>query len=373
MRSPDHHHEFAEREDSQALAISKGTANHHILNPDLTEVIAKRKRREPTVQEYFDGLRAGDRAWLARAITMVESSLPRHQELAQELVQLCIPYTGNSLRVGITGVPGAGKSSFIESFGVYLADDHKRKLAVLAIDPTSQRTRGSILGDKTRMVELSTRADVFIRPSPSGTSLGGVAQKTRESVLLCEAAGYTTILIETVGVGQSETAVHGMVDFFLLLMLAGAGDELQGIKRGIMEMCDGMAITKCDGANVNRAKAARSEYQMALHMFPSTPWSWMPKVLTSSAMTREGLPEIWDMILEYETQLKENGWWARKRTDQLRNWMTESIHDRLVTDFYHNAAVKHALQATEQAVVDGKESPFHAAQRLLALFREAHK
>jgi len=369
MRKPDHHHEFAEREDSEALAISKGTADHSILNPDLSEVIARRKKREPGVEELFAGLRSGDRAWLARAITIVESSLPRHQEMAQELVQKCLPFTGNSLRIGITGVPGAGKSSFIESFGVFLHDEYERKLAVLAIDPTSQRTRGSILGDKTRMVELSARPDVFIRPSPSGSSLGGVAQKTRESVLLCEAAGYSTILIETVGVGQSETAVHGMVDFFLLLMLAGAGDELQGIKRGIMEMCDGMAITKCDGANVNRARAARSEYQTALHMFPATPWSWSPKVLTSSAVTREGLSEIWDMICDYEQQLKGNGWWGRKRTEQMINWMTESIHDRLLQDFYHHPDVKHSLHATEQAVVEGRESPFHAAQRLLRLYR----
>ena len=370
MRTPDHHHEFAGRHDSEALAISKGTNHHPILNPDLSAVIARRKRKDPSAQEFFEGIRSGNRAWLSRAITVVESSLPAHQELAQELVQLCLPYTGNSLRVGITGVPGAGKSSFIESFGVYLHDEMHCKLAVLAIDPTSQRTRGSILGDKTRMVELSNRADVFIRPSPSGTSLGGVAQKTRESVLLCEAAGYSTILIETVGVGQSETAVHGMVDFFLLLMLAGAGDELQGIKRGIMEMCDGMAITKCDGTNVNRAKAARSEYQTALHMFPSTPWNWSPKVLTSSAVTREGLPEIWDMIQEYTQQLQENGWWQRKRTDQLKNWMNESIHDRLMQDFYTHPEVSQALAVTEQAVVEGSESPFHAAKRLLDLFKK---
>lgn len=371
MRSPDCHHEFAERDDSQALAISKGTAEQNILNPDLSAVIARRKRREPTLQELFDGVRSGDRAWLGKAITLVESSLPKHQELAQELVQMCLPYTGNSLRVGITGVPGAGKSSFIESFGVYLHDERQCKLAVLAIDPTSQRTHGSILGDKTRMVELSCKADVFIRPSPSGSSLGGVAQKTRESVLLCEAAGYTTIFIETVGVGQSETTVHGMVDFFLLLMLAGAGDELQGIKRGIMEMCDGMAITKCDGSNVNRARAAKTEYQTALHMFPATAWNWAPKVLTSSAVTREGLPEIWDMIQEYTQQLKENGWWLRKRTEQLRNWMTESIHDRLISEFYANADVAGVLKATEDAVVSGKESPFHAADRLLKLFRKS--
>lgn len=369
MRSPDFHHEFAEREDSEALAISKGTGERSILNPDLSHVIARRKRQEPSVEELFTGLRSGDRAWLSRAITVVESSLPRHQEMAQELVQLCLPFSGNSLRVGITGVPGAGKSSFIEAFGVYLHDEQARKLAVLAIDPTSQRTRGSILGDKTRMVELSSRPDVFIRPSPSGCSLGGVAQKTRESVLLCEAAGYTTVLIETVGVGQSETAVHGMVDFFLLLMLAGAGDELQGIKRGIMEMCDGMAITKCDGANVNRAKAARSEYQTALHMFPATPWNWSPKVLTSSAVTREGLPEIWEMIESYEAQLKANGWWERKRTEQARNWMTESIHDKLLTEFYQHGRVQAELESAEQAVVEGRESPFHAAKRLLALFR----
>ncbi|MDR2580495.1 MAG: methylmalonyl Co-A mutase-associated GTPase MeaB [Fibromonadaceae bacterium] len=346
-------------------------AEKSVVNPNMEAVLARRRRREISVEELFSGILKGDRTALAQGITLVESSLPEHQEKAQELVQKCLPHSGNSLRIGITGCPGAGKSSFIEAFGVYLINEHKKKLAVLAIDPTSQRTKGSILGDKTRMNELSANINAFIRPSPSGASLGGVAQKTRESILLCEAAGYSIILIETVGVGQSETAVHGMADFFLLLMLAGAGDELQGIKRGIMEMCDGMAITKCDGENVNKALAARSEYQGALHLFPATSYSWAPRVIATSAITREGLPEIWKMISEYEDTVKQNGWFSQNRKEQQKHWMESTIHNGLISSFYKHLSVQKELLLAEQAVIEGKESPFKAANRLLKLFSQS--
>nr|AGS52872.1 putative periplasmic protein kinase ArgK and related GTPases of G3E family [uncultured bacterium contig00016] len=337
------------------------------MNPDIKAVLARRRHKEISAEELFSGILKGDRTALARGITLVESSLPEHQGKAQELIQKCLPHSGASLRIGITGSPGAGKSSFIEEFGIYLIKEHNKKLAVLAIDPTSQRTKGSILGDKTRMNELSANTNAFIRPSPSGSSLGGVAQKTRESILLCEAAGYSIILIETVGVGQSEIAVHGMADFFLLLMLAGAGDELQGIKRGIMEMCDGMAITKCDGENVKKALAARSEYQGALHLFPATPYNWSPRVIATSAVTKEGLPETWNMICEFESIVKENGWFFQNRRQQQKNWMENAIRDSLICNFYNNPAVQKELPLAEKAVIEGKESPFKAADRLLKL------
>ena len=360
--------EFADREDSEALSISKGVAKKNIVNPNFAALLEKRRgKKEASVDELFEGIISGNRTALAQGITLVESSRSEHQTKAQELIQKCLPHSGNSLRIGITGSPGAGKSSFIEAFGVYLIEEYKKNLAVLAIDPTSQRTKGSILGDKTRMNNLSAMPQAFIRPSPSGSSLGGVAQKTRESILLCEAAGYEVILIETVGVGQSETAVHGMADFFLLLMLAGAGDELQGIKRGIMEMCDGMAITKCDGENINRAKAARVQYQSALHLFPATPYNWSPRVIATSSLNREGLADVWQMITEFEAVVKKNGWFFEHRKQQQKNWMESSIHDSLISDFYNNPLVQKELPLAEKAVLEGRESPFMAAKRLLGL------
>jgi len=350
-----------------ALFISPGVAEKSVVNPNIEAVLAKRRRKEVSVEELLNGILSGSRTALAQGITLVENNLPEHQDKAQELIQKCLPHSGNSLRIGITGSPGSGKSSFIEAFGVYLIEEHKKKLAVLAIDPTSQRTKGSILGDKTRMNELSSKEEAFIRPSPSGTSLGGVAQKTRESIILCEAAGYSIILIETVGVGQSETAVHGMADFFLLLMLAGAGDELQGIKRGIMEMCDGMAITKCDGQNVAKAFAARSEYQSALHLFPATPYNWSPRVMVTSSITKDGLPDVWNMICEFESTVKRNGWFFQNRKEQQKSWMEATIHDSLICDFYNHPVIKKELPLAEQAVLEGSESPFKAAKRLLKI------
>ncbi len=304
---------------------------------------------------------------LSRAITLVESRLASDQELAQEVINAVLPHSGNSLRVGITGVPGVGKSTFIEAFGVYLIQQQQKKLAVLAIDPTSQRSGGSILGDKTRMDALAINPHAFIRPSPAGKSLGGVARSTRESIILCEAAGFDTIFVETVGVGQSETAVHAMVDFFLLLMLAGAGDELQGIKRGIMEMADAIAITKADGTNVQKAKAARAEYQNALHLYPKAASGWLPQVSTCSALQPAGLDTIWQTVTDYLSLTKSNGFFEQKRRDQNLQWLHEAIRQGLEENFYRHGQVKAQLPAITSEVKEGRKSAFAAAAELLRL------
>jgi LAO/AO transport system kinase len=349
-----------------SLNVVEGVERPPTVNPYLRRRPAARALTR--VEDYVEGIRAGDRVVLARAITLVESQNPVHRALAEQVVQACLPASGRSIRIGITGVPGVGKSTFIESLGVHLHDAVGRKVAVLAVDPSSQRSKGSILGDKTRMEELGKRADVFIRPSPSASSLGGVAEKTRETVLLCEAAGFDTLLIETVGVGQSETTVHGMVDFFLLLMLAGAGDELQGIKRGIMEMADGLVITKADGDNALKAERARVEYQTALHLFPANPLGWTPRTLTCSSVENRGIPAIWEMIAEYEALLKADGHWEAKRREQVREWMRDSIFQSLEHDFYEDEAVRERLGTSEAEVVAGNLSPFQAARELLALY-----
>ena len=304
---------------------------------------------------------------LSRAITLVESKLASDQELAQEVINQVLPHAGNSVRIGITGVPGVGKSTFIESFGNYLIREQGKKLAVLAIDPTSQRTGGSILGDKTRMESLSTNPQAFIRPSPAGKSLGGVTRSTRETIILCEAAGFDAVIVETVGVGQSETAVHAMVDFFLLLMLAGAGDELQGIKRGIMEMADAIAITKADGENAMKAKAARAEYQNALHLYPVAASGWLPKVLVCSAVAQTGLDTIWQTIADYLTLTQQNGFFEKKRRDQNLQWMYEAIRQGLEDNFYAHQQVKKQLAGIAEQVKEGKKSAFAAAAELLKL------
>ena len=304
---------------------------------------------------------------LSRAITLVESKLASDQELAQEVIGAVLPHSGNSVRVGITGVPGVGKSTFIEAFGIYLIQEQQKKLAVLAIDPTSQRSGGSILGDKTRMDALATNPSAFIRPSPAGKSLGGVTRSTRESIILCEAAGFNTIFVETVGVGQSETAVHAMVDFFLLLMLAGAGDELQGIKRGIMEMADAIAITKADGSNVNKAKAARAEYRNALHLYPKAASGWLPQVSTCSALEQTGLDTMWQTIADYLQLTRQNGYFEQKRRHQNQQWLYEAIRQGLEERFYANQQVKAQLTAIEAQVKEGQKSAFAAAAELLKL------
>src|SRR6056297_66269 len=294
-----------ESNNDSSLSVSKGVEGSDSINPDSLKHF-KGKGRSLTLQDYVEGIRNGNRTILSRAITLIESTKAEHQDLAQDIIEQCLPETGESIRIGITGVPGVGKSTFIETLGNYIIGK-ERKLAVLAIDPSSTRTRGSILGDKTRMETLANNDQAFIRPSPTGGSLGGVARKTRETIYLCEAAGYDTIFIETVGVGQSETAVHSMVDFFLLLMLAGAGDELQGIKRGIMEMADTIAINKADGENIPKANLAKKEFENALHLFPVPPSGWPPKVLTCSAMKNNGIAEIWGEVQNYLSLTSENG------------------------------------------------------------------
>ena len=290
-----------------------------------------------TIKEYAEGILNKDISVLARAITLAESNKAEHQEISKQVIEKILPHTGNSVRIGITGVPGVGKSTFIEVFGQALIEK-KHRVAVLAVDPSSTLSKGSILGDKTRMEKLSSTGDVFIRPSPSSGSLGGVARKTRESILLCEAAGFDYILIETVGVGQSETEVHNLTDFFLLLMLAGAGDELQGIKRGIMEMADGIAITKADGTNADKAKAARVEYSNALHLFPPTESGWIPEVKTCSSTQNKGIEEVYDMIEKYIRHTKAKNYFTKKRQEQTLFWFESLVQEKIREHFFSNPA-----------------------------------
>lgn len=328
----------------------------------------KRKRLSP--DEYVSGVLKGDRVVLSKAITLVESALEEDHLLAENVIEQILPYSGKSIRIGITGVPGVGKSTFIESFGKLITNQHK-KLAVLAIDPSSQKSKGSILGDKTRMFELANDPLAYIRPSASGSSLGGVSTKTRETMLLCEAAGYEVIFIETVGVGQSETAVHGMVDFFLLLMLAGAGDELQGIKKGIMEMADAIVITKADGENKRMCELAQREYKNALHLFPPAVTGWYPPVLTCSSTERVGLKEIWSEIMKYESGMKGNGHFQTKRQQQNVAWMHDIIFSALKQRFYRDEIVASQVELYESQIRNG-EIPATTAARILLRHHSSH-
>ena len=327
-----------------------------------------RRRRILSSKQYVEGILSGDRVLLAQAITLIESTRPADREMAEGIVEECLPHSGNSIRVGITGVPGAGKSSLIELLGTLLIRQYEQKVAVLAIDPSSQLSGGSILGDKTRMTSLATSEMAFIRPTPSRGTLGGVAQRTREVMLLCEAAGFRNILIETVGVGQSETAVHDMVDFFLLLALAGAGDELQGIKRGVMEMADLVAINKADGTNIAAAEKARAEAENALHYLPPSASGWTPRALTCSALTGKGIGELWNAVLERTALTKANGWFSLARRDQARRWMHEIIQQGLRRRFDANSAIQHRIGALEQDVLDGRTTSFRAARMLLEIY-----
>ncbi len=328
---------------------------------------AGRRRLPP--ERYVEGVLGGDRTVLARAITVIESGLPSDGELAAHILDALLPHTGRSRRVGITGVPGAGKSTFIDALGMHLLRDRGENVAVLSIDPSSPLSGGSILGDKTRMERLAVEDRAFIRPSPSGGHLGGVARRTRETLLLCEAAGYRNILVETVGVGQSETAVRSMTDFFLLLMLAGAGDELQGIKRGIIEMLDGMAINKADGDNEPKAERARIEYSSALHLFPASPDGWTPRVLTCSALHDRRISDIWQMVLDHHELLSANGFLERRRRSQSLEWMDELVRLGLEASFRGDPAVGARWPAIEDAVRQGHMTPFAASRELLGLFR----
>jgi len=355
---------MGEQENKSTLTLVNGVSQPPLINEESVRRYKEKQKKLPTVEEFTEGIRKGNRTLLSQAITLIESSLPAHIEVAQQILEKCIPYSGNSIRIGITGVPGVGKSSFIETLGLRLVRNY-HKLAVLTIDPSSERSRGSILGDKTRMEELSSHADAFIRPSPSAGSLGGVARKTRETIILCEAAGYDTLFVETVGVGQSETAVHSMVDFFLLLMLAGAGDELQGIKRGIMEMADAIAITKADGENIGRADRAKAEFSNALHLFPPSESGWIPRVITCSSRTGNGINELWELILEYIGQVKSNGFFEKNRRDQSCYWMYETINQSLRDSFYHDRRIQRFLQHYEKLAIEGEISPFAPAKALL--------
>ena len=338
--------------------------------PDASRAPRRRTHRL-TLDQYVSGIRARDRVILARAITLIESDLAADTELAAQLLQAVLPDAGNSRRIGITGVPGAGKSTFIDKLGMHLIHERGERVAVLTVDPSSPITGGSILGDKTRMERLFQEEGAFIRPSAARGHLGGVARRTRETMLLCEAAGYQDILIETVGVGQSETAVRAMTDFFLLLLIPGAGDELQGIKRGIIEAADGIAVNKADGDNRPKAERARIEYASALHLFMTPPDGWSPRVLTCSALSGEGIAEIWQTILEHRRHLEASGAFAERRSRQALDWMQELVMLDLSQEFRKHPAVARRLPELEKAVREGKVSPFAASQELLRLFHES--
>ena len=345
------------------LTVNDGVAQPSIVNPYLKR--QRVKRRQLSADEMVAGILQGDVTILSQAVTLVESVNPDHQAKAQEVIEKCLPYSGKSVRIGISGVPGAGKSTSIDEFGIHVLEKYGGKLAVLAIDPSSERSKGSILGDKTRMEKLSQHPKSFIRPSPSAGSLGGVARKTRETIILCEAAGFDKIFVETVGVGQSETACHSMVDFFLLIQLAGTGDELQGIKRGIMEISDGIVINKCDGDNVDRCHLAATSFRNALHFFPAHESGWEPKVLCYSGFYGLGIKEIWDMIYEYIAFVKNNGYFDYRRNEQAKYWMYETINEQLRNHFYHNPHIKEILRQSETAVLKGERTSFMAAADLL--------
>ena len=320
-----------------------------------------------TADAYAKGILDHDRVLLSRAITLVESRLPSDQLLSEELIQKILPHSGKSIRIGITGIPGVGKSTFIEAFGKHLTSIGK-KLAVLAIDPSSQRTKGSILGDKTRMDELSRDDNAFIRPTSAANTLGGVAHKTREAILLCEAAGFDVIIVETVGVGQSEIAVRSMVDFFLLLLIGGAGDELQGIKKGIMEMADGVVITKADGDHKKQANQAKPDYQHALHLFPVTESRWTPKVLVSSAVEKIGLKETWEMIEAYKAFTTTSGFFELQRANQNKNWFHSSIEERIKEEITKHKALAEKIKKAEIQIAQGVISPGAASREIVENF-----
>ncbi|MFO7932870.1 MAG: methylmalonyl Co-A mutase-associated GTPase MeaB [Bacteroidales bacterium] len=355
-----------------ALSLSEGVEQPGPINKEAVSRLKKSKKKQYSPSDLLEGIRKGDTGMLSRAITLIESSLPGHQADARELIRACLPYSGKSFRIGITGVPGAGKSTFIEALGNHIIGKGG-KLAVLAIDPSSDRSKGSILGDKTRMEELAGKAEAYIRPSPSGGTLGGVARKTRETIILCEAAGFDNIFVETVGVGQSETAVHSMVDFFLLLMLAGAGDELQGIKRGIMEMADALVINKADGSNVGKARRAQAEYASALHLFPPSPSGWTVRVKTCSSLYNTGIDEIWQMAEEYREHVTENGSFEKRRLEQSRYWMYETLKEGIYDLAFNNPRMQEALEQHEKAIREGEMTSFMAASSLLEKYRSMHQ
>ncbi len=346
----------------ETMRVNKGIERPPVINEKAVK--GMKRKEDMSVESYVEAILSGDRTVLSKAITLVESSLPAHFEKSQQIIERCIPHASNSFRIGITGVPGVGKSTFIEAFGMSLIE-RGYKTAVLAVDPSSTISKGSILGDKTRMEKLSVHEHAFIRPSPSAGSLGGVARKTREIIILCEAAGFDRILVETVGVGQSETAVHSMVDFFLLLMLAGAGDELQGIKRGIMEMCDGLIINKADGDNILKAQMAKAQYHNALHLFPPTQSGWIPRVEMCSSLQKTGMDIIIQMIQEYENHVKERNFFNSKRIAQQKHHMYETIQQFLTDNFYRHPSVIEITDHTLTLLQKNKITSYQAANKLL--------
>ncbi|MFW5822343.1 MAG: methylmalonyl Co-A mutase-associated GTPase MeaB [Tangfeifania sp.] len=360
-------HHIENNPDYKGLKVNSGVEQPDQTDNQSLQRFLKKKRQLLSADEYVGGILEGNITLLSKAVTLVESSKPGHQVIAQEIIVRCLPHSGNSVRIGITGVPGVGKSTFIEALGKNITAGGG-KLAVLAIDPSSERSRGSILGDKTRMEELAGDKNAYIRPSPSAGSLGGVARKTRETIILCEAAGFDHIFIETVGVGQSETAVHSMSDFFLLLMLAGAGDELQGIKRGIMEMADLIAINKADGNNAGKAKIAKTQYQNALHLFPPKDSGWVPKVQTCSALSKTGIAEIWEKVVEYRNLTVQNNYFMKKRNSQSSFWMHETIQEQLKRAFYQHPEMKEKIKEFENKVLNSEMSSFVAAGKLLNIY-----
>lgn len=353
------------KKSASALTEKEGVVQPPRVNAIVAAQVQVLRTKSLDIAILSQQLLAGNITALSQGITLIESTQAKHQELASSLIAKCLPHANRSIRIGITGVPGVGKSTFIEAFGNYLTSLGK-KVAVLAVDPSSSLSKGSILGDKTRMEELVKNPNAFIRPSAAGTTLGGVARKTRETIVLCEASGYDTILIETVGVGQSETAVHSLVDFFLLLNIAGAGDELQGIKRGIMEMADAIVINKADGDNLKKAQLARAEFGRALHLFPAKPSGWQPVALCCSALTQTGIPEIEQLLTTYLNQVKAIGYFDQKRAEQNQYWMMETIHEQLNQHFFNQPERAALVEQYKKAVRENKLSPFEAAQLVLA-------
>ena len=351
-----------------ALNEKAGISRPEITSATAIGAIQRNRKIKPSAPELVKGILAGNITALSRAITLVESTNSNHLAKANEVINTCLPHAGKSVRIGITGVPGVGKSTFIEAFGKYLTGLGK-KVAVLAVDPSSTISHGSILGDKTRMEELVKDKNAYIRPSASGETLGGVARKTRETITLCEAAGFDTIIIETVGVGQSETAVHSMVDFFLLLKIAGAGDELQGIKRGIMEMADAIVINKSDGDNIKKTQFAKMEFNRALHLFPAKKSGWIPTTATCSSITHEGIPSVWETIEKFLELTKTNNSFFEKRKEQNQYWMLETINEQLKSNFYNQLEIQNLLESTKKAVQNNEISPFAAAQKLLNVYQ----
>lgn len=354
----------SKKANSSALQEKAGISQPESISSQSVEHIQHSRKLKPSAEELVEGILAGNITALSRAITLVESTNLIHLAKANTIINGCLPHANQSVRIGITGVPGVGKSTFIEAFGKHLTSLGK-KVAVLAVDPSSTISHGSILGDKTRMEELVKDPNAFIRPSASGETLGGVARKTRETITLCEAAGFDTIIIETVGVGQSETAVHSMVDFFLLLKIAGAGDELQGIKRGIMEMADAIVINKADGDNIKKAQFAKVEFNRTLHLFPAKKSGWTPTTATCSALTSEGILEVWNTITEFLSLTQTNSYFFQKRKEQNQFWMMETINDQLKSNFYSSPAIQQLLDSTKKGVQNDEISPFAAASSLL--------